>query len=419
MATNSVYQRYIEYQRMMNMGGYGSYGGSYDTGYEDHYYNNYYNRNRCRYGCPPNSFCQLGFCECNPGLTKIKGVCYSGSQQPPPRPSSFQPFQDCTSSLTCQSVDMNLICNSNLTMGGQQGKCRCRTNFKWNTEAGECEFYNNVDCSDITYDTPPSPTILEAVEKAKQRLNATEACPKPKFLCEDATTCLEEAQVCNGVDDCPLWETGPGGEDEECLDDGSGEEPEEAQEGGDPSTQALTPQNQLAPGRQMTNSLLKQIDPKKATADELREAFCRDVDAYSFDLQRIASPANTVSVPPPHQHDENEERPSLFCEKVPPGVCAVAYDSSNCNGGWKLILAEGQIQFRFWSSYWKYRNDMDLIAVRDGCTFTGFSDSQFNGNSGRVTANGKDRWVVFDRDLQYRHLDEDIESVMCYCNPGG
>ena len=63
--------RYIEYQRMMNMGGYGSYGGSYDMGYNDHYYNDYYNRNRCRYGCPPNSYCQLGFCECNPGLTKI------------------------------------------------------------------------------------------------------------------------------------------------------------------------------------------------------------------------------------------------------------------------------------------------------------------------------------------------------------
>ena len=36
------------------------------------------------------------------------------------------------------------------------------------------KFYNNVDCSDFTYDTPPSPIILEAVEKAKQRLNATE-----------------------------------------------------------------------------------------------------------------------------------------------------------------------------------------------------------------------------------------------------
>ena len=30
------------------------------------------------------------------------------------------------------------------------------------------------------------------------------------------------------------WETGPGGEDEECLDAGSGEEPQDAQQG-DPS----------------------------------------------------------------------------------------------------------------------------------------------------------------------------------------
>ena len=36
------------------------------------------------------------------------------------------------------------------------------------------QIYMDVDCSDITYDTPPSPTILEAVEKAKLRLNATE-----------------------------------------------------------------------------------------------------------------------------------------------------------------------------------------------------------------------------------------------------
>merc|ERR1719391_269036 len=304
MATASVYQRYNEFQRMMNMGGYGSYGGNYDMGYNDHYYNDYYNRNRCRYGCPPNSYCQLGFCQCNPGLTKIAGVCYSRSQQPStPRPSSFQPFRDCTSSLTCQAVDMNLICNTSLTMGSQQGKCRCRTNFKWNTEAGECQIYMDVDCSDITYDTPPSPTILEAVEKAKQRLNATEACPQPKFLCEDAATCLEEAQICNGVSDCPQWETGPGGEDEECLDAGSGEEPQEAQQR-DPSasTPAPQPHNQLAPRRQLTNSLLTQIDPKTSSADELREAFCRDVDAYSFEFaQTPEQPASPAQVAPTRQ----------------------------------------------------------------------------------------------------------------------
>jgi len=360
----------------------------------------------------------------------FQGVCYPVNQQPTPRPSSFQPFQDCTNSSTCLALDMNLICNTNLTMRGDQGQCRCRTNFRWNTEEGECQFYNNVDCSDFTYDTPPSPIILEAVEKAKQRLNATEACPKPKFLCEDATTCLENSQVCNGISDCPLWVTGPGGEDEECLDDGSGEEPEEVQEG-DPSasTQAPTPyptqlHNKLSPRRHLTNSLLKQIDPSKATADELREAFCRDVYAFSFEFQP-ASPSQTVSLPPPHRtsnetsttYGEHDERPDKgYCQKIPQGVCAVAYDSSTCkDDGWKLMLPEGQIQFRFWSSKFKYRNDMDLIAVRDGCTFTGFSDSEFNGNSGVVTAKGWDRWVVFGSSSQYRHLEEDIESVICRC----
>ena len=119
----------------------------------------------------------------------FQGGCYPGNQRPPPRASDFQPFQDCTSTPTCLTVDMNLICNTNLTTGNQ-GKCQCRTNMRWNTEAGECQvdfqrrcsdglmfypqIYMDVDCSDITYDTPPSPTILEAVEKAKLRLNATE-----------------------------------------------------------------------------------------------------------------------------------------------------------------------------------------------------------------------------------------------------
>merc|ERR1712013_511801 len=180
MATASVYQRYHEYQRMMYMGGYG---GGYNMGYSS----NFYNRNRCMYGCPANSFCQFGSCECNPGLTKSMGACYPDNQSPPPRASDFQPFRDCTSTSTCAAIDMNLICNTNLTMGGQ-GKCQCRTDMRWNTEARECQIYMDVDCSDITYDTPPS----------------------PKFLCEDAVTCLEEAQVCDGVSNCPQWETGPG-----------------------------------------------------------------------------------------------------------------------------------------------------------------------------------------------------------------
>ena len=35
----------------------------------------------------------------------------------------------------------------------------------------------------------------------------------------------------------------------------------------------------------LSSSLLRQMDPNQASEAELREAFCRDIDAYSFDLE--------------------------------------------------------------------------------------------------------------------------------------
>ena len=32
-------------------------------------------RNECEYGCPPNTHCEWGVCECNEGFTKSWGVC--------------------------------------------------------------------------------------------------------------------------------------------------------------------------------------------------------------------------------------------------------------------------------------------------------------------------------------------------------
>ena len=34
---------------------------------------------------------------------------------------------------------MNLVCNTNLTVQGDTGKCECRQDMKWNSEAGECQ----------------------------------------------------------------------------------------------------------------------------------------------------------------------------------------------------------------------------------------------------------------------------------------
>ena len=161
--------RYHEYQRMMYMGGYG---GGYNMGFG----NNYYNRWRPRTAKPHVVVVFSGTDACLAVLPTLsansdsasvtrasqrawsfisllcssiylqllipfsQGVCYPGNQRPPPRASDFQPFQDCASTSTCMAIDMNLICNTNLTTGNQ-GKCQCRTNMRWNTEAGECQVH--------------------------------------------------------------------------------------------------------------------------------------------------------------------------------------------------------------------------------------------------------------------------------------
>merc|ERR1719158_1006778 len=324
------------------------YGGVWDN----NYFSNYYSRNLCRFGCPPNSHCEWGFCECNVGFVKSYGTCHTMGTRATPRLSSFVPdllrcsVEDAAYNSTAQQVnatsycatqDINLVCNENInstmTMAVPMGRCECRKDMKWNNEAKECQIFMDVDCSTITYETPPSSAVLSAVEKATAEL----------------------ASIASNLTQETLERT-------------------------------QTKEESLA------NSLLKQIDPKNSTANEIKEAFCRDIDAFSFEFQ-----------------EAKDERPSLLCMKVPDTACAVAYDSSRCSGGWSLVLPEGQRQFRYWSSDWGYRNDMDVVGVRAGCIFTGFSGSAFNGNSVVVSAEQWDRWVVFSREAQYQHIDEDIE----------
>ena len=83
----------------------------------------------------------------------------------------------------------------------------------------------DVDCSSITYDTKPSEVILTAVEKAKKDM---------------------EANLIGEV--IPLGRT------------------ESANES-------------------LANSLLTKVDTKTATDSELKEAFCRDIDSFSFEMQ--------------------------------------------------------------------------------------------------------------------------------------
>ena len=97
----------------------------------------------------------------------------------------------------------------------------------------------DVDCSTITYETPPSSAVLSAVEKAKAELASV------------ASNLTQET--------LERWEL---------VFVKSSSAP--------PRTQ--TKEESLA------NSLLKQIDPKNSTADQIKEAFCRDIDAFSFEF---------------------------------------------------------------------------------------------------------------------------------------
>merc|ERR1711973_41359 len=105
-----------------------------------------------------------------------------------------------------------------------------------------------------------------------------------------------------------------------------------------------------------------------ASEAELKEAYCRDIDAFSFDF-------NVDDGKPPK------------CDPVPRTACGVVYDSGSCNGGWKLIISEGEISFPYFSSYWKYRND--------------------SGKRGTFRADATDQWWVLEEHAEFVHLDQD------------
>jgi len=222
-AMYGVYHRYHQY-RMMSMmvgGGYG--------GYNQGYYNNYYSNNQCFGGCPPGAHCEWGFCECNRGLEKRFGRCERDWSNMAARGADFDWNRACRDSNECQRLDVNLICNTNTTVQ-QGGNCECRQDMKWNTKAGECQLFLDVDCSSVTYDTKPDPVILEAVNKTLEKV-------------AEANKTQEEV----------------------------GEE---------------NANSTSTPAEALSNSLLSSIDVNKddVSQAQLKEAYCRDVDSFSWEF---------------------------------------------------------------------------------------------------------------------------------------
>ena len=115
-----------------------------------------------------------------------------------------------------------------------------------------------------------------------------------------------------------------------------------------------------SPEEVLSNSLLKHIDETTASEDDILEAYCRDVDSYSFDLsqpqqqqQQQIVLANQGSLQPIVTNNDPERPPG--CEAIPRSSCAVVYDEKNCLGGWKLIIPPGELRFKWMSAYYAYR----------------------------------------------------------------
>ena len=103
------------------------------------------------------------------------------------------------------------------------------------------------------------------------------------------------------------------------------------------------------------------------------------------------------------------------CTPVPQTLCAQVYDDGGCEG-WKLDIQEVDTLFKWWNPamFW-YRNDIEQVSVRAGCTFTGYEDSSLHGRSMVVRAVNKDRHVELASDAEYMGMDEKIQSVTCTC----
>ena len=288
--------------------------------------------------------------------------------------------------------------------------------MKYNEEASECQIYLGVDCTAYTYETLPSKIILESIENKPATNTSSEGIPNNEEVnsplskhiqnlnsIENKTTkntpsegipnnevvnipISKRIQNLNLLDLLSTTESTMRVVDEIYPDSDN----DQATNLTNPKLKYPTIEDSLS------TSLLNKLDTDKATANDLTEAFCRDVDSFSFDMNvYVGKPSN--------------------CGDIPQTACGVAYDSSSCGGGWAIILREGEISFPYFSSYWKYRNDIDLIGVKAGCSLTAFADSGFSGPRATFTTGSSDQWFVLSEHEDFKHLDENIESMYCVC----
>jgi len=358
LASYSVYhryQRYRWYRHRYHRHHYYPHDDYYDDDdYWDNYYPNNYEKNECEYGCPVHTHCEWGFCECDPGYEKAWGVCrVEGLVAPEPEGRRIEGLR-CESSAECQAKDVNLVCRPERGVAGNGTTVVPTTTAATTDTSGVCKCRR-----DMRWNTKALECQLFIDVDCKNVTYSSTVSDEVKAAAETLETTLGNVTI-----EIPTNRT------------------QTAEEG-------------------LKESLLSVITASdNATLDVLNEAFCRDAEAFSEAFQV----------------DDTINRPAN-CQPIDNNLCAILYDSSTCaDGTWKLpVYNNANKRLRYWSSDYKYRNDADVIGVRNGCTFFGWTGSGFDGNSFKLTAGATDRWIVFAQSQLYKQFDESILSFRCAC----
>lgn len=408
LASYSVYHRYQRYRWYRRRRFY-----YMDDDFDDDYYTTYYQRNDCEYGCPQNTHCEWGLCECDEGFTKWWGVCrrenVDNLRNEEQGNEKRMEGNVCSGQSDCTSMDINMVCRPSVD-GNMVMVCQCRRDMRWNERALECQLYLDVDCTNLTYTSEVSPEVLAAAEELEQRRRGwtTEEDKRMKiFNLPHVNRAFFnnfdlfnfsysfDLSLCSQIKECDIWE------DDDCTGCRKSELTAMLAPAGFNETIRVngteTPEESL---EESILTILTSSNSTNLTRDSLDEAFCRDVEAFSEAFQV----------------DDLFHRPD-DCQPIASDLCAALYDSSTCaTDSWQLMVKPGeQRQFEYWSSDWKYRNDADVVAVRNGCTFTGWTGSAFDEETFTINAGATDRWVVFSSSQQYKRFDESVLSFQCNC----
>jgi hypothetical protein len=111
----------------------------------------------------------------------------------------------------------------------------------------------------------------------------------------------------------------------------------------------------------------------------------------------------------------------LQVEFVGDAACIV-YDDSDCKvEDWEAPLTFKSGDARSFSllqaaSNFKFKNTIESVSVRRGCTLQVFDDSDFSDDAHAFVAPGDaDLHATLDRDADTKSLDDDVESLKCFC----